>query len=817
MSLWAKTQNLPDNMFAQVRALYTDKFPLDVRHVLASWLEERVWNQMDPEFISSFTETLAQECESSARMMTAKEMLILKSNLVEAANSFRTRYGHCSQNLFELVNHLLNQEWKCIQQYHPLAQEPVYQMETAGEIMEKLRNLQRQTQETTIEIQHIDQEQEAFTLKYHDCTKISASLQQIKSQNPPNIELEKRLQNEKSIMESQLQTKVGLIVNMRYKIVERLKDTINMLSLVQARILDEEMLRWKRDQQLSGNGAPFNNNLDVIQDWCERLAELIWLNRQQIKEMERVTLKVNLNLPVKPDLRDLDSQITGLLSSLVTSTFVIEKQPPQVMKTNTRFAATVRLLVGGQLNVNMNPPQVKVTIISESQANALLRNDNCARDGSGEILNNIGTMEYNQGTRHLSINFRNMQLKKIKRAEKKGTESVMDEKFSLLFTSKFTVGGGELVFQVWTLSLPVVVIVHGNQEPHAWATVTWDNAFAEPGRVPFFVPDRVPWPQLAEALNMKFTAATSRPLFEQNLTFLAEKAFRGAFTGEYSNMSLSWTQFCKEPLPDRNFTFWEWFYSVMKLTREHLKSFWVENLIHGFIRKKQAEEMLSTCETGTFLLRFSDSELGGITIAWVDETSEVFSLQPFSSKDFAIRSLADRISDLKNLVKLYPNRLKEECFGQYCTPVEVQKPMINNGYVKPLLMNHIPSVRPSMMSNMQQGKCDDQNKRSTPKMCYPSTPGMLTTPQSPADTVVSNDPGRSPYAQESFSQDSFSQDNCYNSNNNSTNNASVSNFQIPDLDLDVDMHQYEVDEDDSLLQMCLPNVLGYSPNNNQLN
>lgn len=41
-----------------------------------------------------------------------------------------------------------------------------------------------------------------------------------------------------------------------------------------------------------------------------------------------------------------------------------------------------------------------------------------------------------------------MQLRKIKRAEKKGTESVMDEKFSLLFQSQFSVGGGELVFQV---------------------------------------------------------------------------------------------------------------------------------------------------------------------------------------------------------------------------------------------------------------------------------------------------------------------------------------------------------------------------------
>lgn len=67
------------------------------------------------------------------------------------------------------------------------------------------------------------------------------------------------------------------------------------------------------------------------------------------------------------------------------------------MKTNTRFTSTVRLLVGGKLNVHMTPPQVKVTIISEAQANALLKSDKMAKgDQSGEILNNSGTMEYHQ-------------------------------------------------------------------------------------------------------------------------------------------------------------------------------------------------------------------------------------------------------------------------------------------------------------------------------------------------------------------------------------------------------------------------------------
>lgn len=478
---------------------------------------------------------------------------------------------------------------------------------------------------------------------------------------------------QKEQQEQLLNHKIASLMQLRLTLADKLKETIAQLNTLQSRVLDDELIRWKRDQQLAGNGAPFNSNLDSIQEWCESLAELIWLNRQQIKEAEHLKQKLAFDPHGVPDiLPGLNLQVTQLLSSLVTSTFIIEKQPPQVMKTNTRFTSTVRLLVGGKLNVHMTPPQVKVTIISETQANALLKSDKMAKRGeaSGEILNNTGTMEYHQATRQLSVSFRNMQLKKIKRTEKKGTESVMDEKFSLFFQSQFNVGGGELVFQVWTLSLPVVVIVHGNQEPHAWATVTWDNAFAEPGRVPFAVPDKVPWSQVAEALNVKFRSATGRALVEDNLRFLAEKAFRAGCGGnacpsiagvpagnssvsapnsvapnpaeqDYSNVLLSWAQFCKEPLPERNFTFWEWFYAVMKLTREHLKGPWMDGNILGFVRKKQAEEMLANCAFGTFLMRFSDSELGGVTIAWVGGTKIL--LSSFSpSKTISEDKLANR-------------------------------------------------------------------------------------------------------------------------------------------------------------------------------
>ncbi len=37
----------------------------------------------------------------------------------------------------------------------------------------------------------------------------------------------------------------------------------------------------------------------------------------------------------------------------------------------------------------------------------------------------------------------------------------------------------------------------------------------------------------------------------------------------------------------------------------------------GFISRQEAEEYLHKSENETFLVRFSDSELGGVTVAWI--------------------------------------------------------------------------------------------------------------------------------------------------------------------------------------------------------
>lgn len=43
MALWARTQQLTGHYLRQLQELYTPRFPMDVRHSIAEWLEAQNW------------------------------------------------------------------------------------------------------------------------------------------------------------------------------------------------------------------------------------------------------------------------------------------------------------------------------------------------------------------------------------------------------------------------------------------------------------------------------------------------------------------------------------------------------------------------------------------------------------------------------------------------------------------------------------------------------------------------------------------------------------------------------------------------------
>ncbi|NP_001298188.1 signal transducer and activator of transcription 5B-like [Biomphalaria glabrata] len=699
MSQWAKVQQSP-NIFRQMQQYYPPHFPMEVRYFLCQWIEEQQWDQID-ESNHQYAELILNDMltllRQKAEELTSQEFFIIRMKLEESVQKLDSIVKTNPLEMVQVIKNCLAMEQKIIEQAEQTTQQQQLnqdlpasdQQGTNEKIMNAIHELLQKTKVTENDSKNLQHKQESFIIRFSDCQRFTGQLQQL-SQMPNSqekINKEAQLRQQKEQIDFQLAQMAQEILHLRVALSKKYEVTIVHLQELQKEILDNELISWKRRQQLAGNGLVMDStSIDTLQNWCENLADLIWQNRQQIKKSTQLQQQLPIKFPDGEEdiLPRLNDTITGLLSSLVTSTFIVEHQPPQVLKKDARFGAVVRLLVGGKLNVHMNPPQVKATIISENQAKDLLRNDVKAKnDTSGDILNNTGIMEFQPGNGQLSISFRNMQLKKIKRADKKGSEAVTEEKFCILFQSEFSVGGNELVFQVWTLSLPVVVTVHGNQECNATATVLWDNAFAEPGRIPFNVPDQVDWSHLADQLNMKFMSHTGKGLSATNLSYIASKLF-----GNKDSSMVSWTQFNKDTLSGRSFTFWEWFYAIQKLTKEHLKDLWNDEAIIGFVSKNQAQDWLSNRPMGTFLLRFSDSEIGGITIAWTGERQEVWNLAPFTSKDFHIRGLADRIKDLNSLVYLYPNKPKDSVFSKYYT--STVEPVINDGYIRANLKTTLP-------------------------------------------------------------------------------------------------------------------------------
>ncbi|XP_045444108.1 signal transducer and activator of transcription 6 isoform X8 [Pipistrellus kuhlii] len=535
MSLWGLVSQTPPE---KLQRLYVD-FPQHLRHLLGDWLEKQPW-----EFLVSSD---AFCCNKASSLLSAT---------VQHLQASARKQGEGSA----ILQHISTLE--SIYQRDPLKLVAIFRQILQGEkraVMEQFRHLPM-----------------SFHWKQEEL-KFNTALQRLRHRVGEICLLREALKQEAEAGQVSLHSLIETSANgtgPSEALATVLQETVGELEAAQALVLKRIQI-WKRQQQLAGNGAPFDENLTQLQE----------------------------------------------------------------------------------------------------------------RESSGEITNNTVPFENIGSGNCCSALFKNLLLKKIKRCERKGTESVTEEKCAVLFSTSFLLGPNKLPIQLQALSLPLVVIVHGNQDNNAKATILWDNAFSEMDRVPFVVAERVPWEKMCETLNLKFMAevGTNQGLLPEHFLFLAQKIFNDNSLSieTFQHRSVSWSQFNKEILLGRGFTFWQWFDGVLDLTKRCLKSYWSDRLIIGFISKQYVTSLLLNEPDGTFLLRFSDSEIGGITIAHVirgqDGSPQIENIQPFSAKDLSIRSLGDRIRDLSQLKKLYGNKPKDEAFRSHYKHEQIGKD--GRGYV----------------------------------------------------------------------------------------------------------------------------------------
>ena len=101
MALWAKTQTVPTENSQQVHEIYSGDFPIEVRHFLATWIEEKFWeleSQLkkndghQEHYITTVIHNLIAELERKALSLTSENLFLAKAKLLDTVKMYKQKY-----------------------------------------------------------------------------------------------------------------------------------------------------------------------------------------------------------------------------------------------------------------------------------------------------------------------------------------------------------------------------------------------------------------------------------------------------------------------------------------------------------------------------------------------------------------------------------------------------------------------------------------------------------------------------------------------------------------------------------------------------
>lgn len=671
MAQWEKLCQLPAVYGQQLHELYDrDALPMDVRHYLSAWIEKQEWQRAarDHDLAVVLLQVLLENLDIQHSRFVQEESFLMQHNIRRYKQNFQ-RYLEEPCALASTILWFLEKEKEILQsadlaeqvQFLQVQQET---METSSQqdLERKMAGLRNEVQCMEHTIICLEEQQDEFDFKYQT-HKMEAVADEATKRD--QVRLLQLLVNR--LNDCRKRTLSDLI-----KLLDRTEDLISTL-------VQKELVEWQRRQQKACIGAPDDVCLDQLENWFTCVAVCLFQMREFLSKLEELVGKVSYdNDPVKSQRPALQKRADTLLKDLLKSSFVVETQPsmpqgkgPLVLRTNVQFSVKTRMLVKfPELNHSM-----KVNVSMEREAPQIKGYRRFNVLGTKSKALNMAESQ-NGG---MVADFRHLTLKEQKSGGggKGGSDiplTVTEELHIIVFNTVFELKG--LSVELQASSLPVVIISNSSQQQSAWASILWFNMISlDTNDIMFFANSpAATWPQFGEMLSWQFHSATKRGLNDDQLEMIAHRLF-----GKHQNYDackVAWSKFSKENTPD---TFWVWFDGILVMVKTFLEDLWRDGLIMGFVSKGKEKSLLKKKQRGTFLLRFSESVIGGITFSWVDITvtgePEVKTVQPFTKVDLIqipfqeiIRNY--QILEAENipenpLLYLYPNIPKDEAFGKY--------------------------------------------------------------------------------------------------------------------------------------------------------
>ncbi|KAJ7398544.1 hypothetical protein BTVI_124330 [Pitangus sulphuratus] len=682
MSQWSQVQQLEIKFLEQVDQFYDDNFPMEIRHLLAQWIESQDWEAAanNEAMAMILLQNLIIQVDEQLDRVSQEKNLLLIHNLKRIRKLLQGKYHGNPMHIAVIISNCLREERRILAAASMPVQGPLEKSLQNSVVSERQRNVEHKVsaiknsaQMTDQDVKYLEDLQEEFDFRY----KTIQSLEQ-NDKNSTHIKQEMLV----------LQAMLNTLDYKRKEVLSKIGRVIHEIDMLMSNMLTEELLDWKRRQQIACIGGPLHGGLDQLQNCFTLLAESLFQVRRQLEKLDELLTRLTYDGdPIPVQRPQLLEKVNFLLYNLFRKLLI--KLP--------------------ELNYQI---RVKVTIDKNVSTVSNRRFVLC-----GTHVKAMNMDESANGS--LSVEFRHL-----------GSHMVTEELHSISFETQVCLYGLTINLEVsildrfsgsrvkstfqqfveeqpcWarpqTSSLPVVMISNVSQLPNAWASIIWYNLSTnDPQNLSFFNnPPTATLSQLLEVLSWQFSSYVGRGLNSEQLNMLAEKLM-GQQVG-YSDYQLSWAKFCKEHLPGKSFTFWVWLEAILDLIKKHILPLWIDGYIMGFVSKEKERILLKDKTPGTFLLRFSESNLGGITFTWVDqlENGDVtfHSVEPYNKGRLSALPFADILRDYKVIMAdnvpenplkyLYPDIPKDKAFGKHysCQPNEVSKP--SDGGVK----GYVPSV-----------------------------------------------------------------------------------------------------------------------------
>ncbi|XP_004701557.1 signal transducer and activator of transcription 4 [Echinops telfairi] len=748
MSQWNQVQQLEIKFLEQVDQFYDDNFPMEIRHLLAQWIENQDWEAAsnNETMATILLQNLLIQLDEQLGRVSKEKNLLLIHNLKRIRKVLQGKFHGNPMHVAVVISNCLREERRILAAANIPVQGPLEKSLQSSSVSERQRNVEHKVaaiknsvQMTEQDTKYLDDLQDEFDYRYK-------TIQTMDQGDKNSVLLNQEVLT--------LQEMLNSLDFKRKETLRKMTQIVNETDLLMSSMLTEELQDWKRRQQIACIGGPLHNGLDQLQNCFTLLAESLFQLRRQLEKLEEQSTKMTYEGdPIPIQRAHLLERVTFLIYNLFKNSFVVERQPcmpthpqrPMVLKTLIQFTVKLRLLIKlTELNY-----QVKVKASIDKNVSTL---SNRRFVLCGTHVKAMSIEESSNGS--LSVEFRHLQPKEMKSsAGSKGNEGshmVTEELHSITFESQICLYG--LNIDLETSSLPVVMISNVSQLPNAWASVIWYNVSTNgPQNLVFFNnPPSATLSQLLEVVSWQFSSYVGRGLNSDQLNMLAEKL---TVLSSYSDGHLTWAKFCKEHLPGKSFTFWIWLEAILDLIKKHILPLWIDGYVMGFVSKEKERHLLKDKMPGTFLLRFSESHLGGITFTWVDhsENGEVrfHSVEPYNKGRLSALPFADILRDYKVIMAenipenplkyLYPDIPKDKAFGKHYSsqPCEVSRPTESGdkGYV-PSVFIPISTIR------------SDSTEPHSPSDLLPMSPSVYAVLRENLSPTTIETAMKSPYADE---------------------------------------------------------------------